>query len=69
MTKHPRVLIAVCAHAIFFCYGNIALIVEMPIHFGEKFNFDAQQIGLQFIAIIIGCILGEQLSGPLSDWS
>lgn len=64
----PRVLIAACAHAITFCYGNIAIIVEMPIAFGEKFHFNAQQIGLQFIAIIIGCVLGEQVSGPMSDW-
>ncbi|PYI02452.1 MFS multidrug transporter [Aspergillus sclerotiicarbonarius CBS 121057] len=67
-TRFPRVLIPACAHAIVFCYGNIALIVEMPIAFGEKFDFDSQQIGLQFIAIIIGCLLGEQLSGPMSDW-
>ena len=68
LAQYPRVLIAACAHAITFCYGNIALIVEMPIAFGEKFHFDAQQIGLQFIAIIIGCVLGEQVSGPMSDW-
>jgi MFS family permease len=68
MFKYPRVLIAACAHAVTFCYGNIALIVEMPIVFGERFNFDAQQIGLQFIAIIVGCVLGEQVSGPMSDW-
>ncbi|KAJ5666577.1 hypothetical protein N7462_010986, partial [Penicillium macrosclerotiorum] len=68
LAKYPRVLIAAFAHAITFCYGNIALIVEMPIAFGEKFHFDAQQIGLQFIAIIIGCVLGEQVSGPASDW-
>ncbi|KAJ6116225.1 hypothetical protein N7512_005950 [Penicillium capsulatum] len=68
LVQHPRVLIAACAHAITFCYGNIALIVEMPIAFGQKFHFDAQQIGLQFIAIIIGCVLGEQISGPMSDW-
>ncbi|GKZ24111.1 hypothetical protein AbraCBS73388_010729 [Aspergillus brasiliensis] len=66
-TRLPRVLIPACAHSIVFCYGNIALIVEMPIVFGEKFDFDSQQIGLQFIAIIIGCVLGEQLSGPISD--
>lgn len=67
-SKYPRVIIPAVAHSIVFCYANIALIVEMPIVFGEKFHFDAQQIGLQFIAIIIGCVLGEQLSGPLSDW-
>ncbi|KAJ5725005.1 uncharacterized protein N7483_006362 [Penicillium malachiteum] len=68
LAKSPRILVTACAHAITFCYGNIALIVEMPIAFGEKFNFSAQQIGLQFIAIIIGCVLGEQVSGPGSDW-
>ncbi|KAJ5712151.1 hypothetical protein N7488_006307 [Penicillium malachiteum] len=68
LAKSPRVLVTACAHAITFCYGNIALIVEMPIAFGEKFNFNAQKIGLQFIAIIIGCVLGEQISGPGSDW-
>lgn len=68
LVKYPRVVIATCAHAITFCYANISLIVEMPIATGEKFHFDAQQIGLQFIAILIGCVLGEQISGPMSDW-
>lgn len=68
MGRFPRVLIAACAHAVCFCYGNIAIVVEMPTAFGQKFDFDAQQIGLQYIAIIIGCVLGEQLSGPMSDW-
>ncbi|PYH96646.1 MFS general substrate transporter [Aspergillus ellipticus CBS 707.79] len=67
-TRLSRVLIPACAHAIVFCYGNIVLVVEMPIAFGKKFHFNAQQIGLQFVAIIIGCLLGEQLSGPMSDW-
>ncbi|KAL2849300.1 major facilitator superfamily domain-containing protein [Aspergillus pseudodeflectus] len=68
LSRHPRILIPAVAHAVVFCYANIALIVEMPIVFGEKFHFTAQQIGLQFIAIIIGCVLGEQVSGPVSDW-
>lgn len=67
-SKNPRVIIPTIAHSVAFCYGNIAIIVEMPIVFGQKFNFDAQQVGLQFIAIIIGCLLGEQLGGPTSDW-
>lgn len=68
LAQYPRVLIAACAHAITFCYANIAIIVEMPIAFGQRFHFNAQQIGLQFIAVIIGCVLGEQVSGPMSDW-
>lgn len=64
----PRVLVPSFSLAIAFCYGNIAIVVEMPTAFGQKFNFDAQQVGLQFIAVMIGCFLGEQLGGPLSDW-
>jgi MFS family permease len=65
--KYPKVLIPVIAYALCFCYANIALIVMMPISFGKKFGLDAQGIGLQFIALIIGSVLGEQVSGPLSD--
>ncbi|RHZ54239.1 uncharacterized protein CDV56_105690 [Aspergillus thermomutatus] len=68
LARYPRVLIPAIAHSIVFAYGNVALIVELPIVFGEKFHFSAQTIGLQYIAIIIGCFLGEQLSGPMSDW-
>ncbi|KAF9891815.1 hypothetical protein FE257_003299 [Aspergillus nanangensis] len=68
LAEYPRVLIPALAHAIIFCYGNIAIVVEMPIAVGEKFGLNAQQTGLQFIAVIIGSVLGEQLSGPLSDY-
>lgn len=63
-----RVLVATCAYAIVFCYSSVVLTVEMPQVMGEKFHLDAQQTGLQFIAIILGCGLGEILSGPLSDF-
>jgi hypothetical protein len=39
----------------------------MPIAFGEKFHLNPQQIGLQFLGLIIGSVLGEQISGPVSD--
>lgn len=67
MSRFPRVLIPALAHGIAFCYGNIAIVVEMPTAFGQKFDFGPQQIGLQYIAVVIGCVLGEQLSGPMSD--
>ncbi|KAJ5695215.1 hypothetical protein N7455_001882 [Penicillium solitum] len=68
LAQYPRVVVAAFAHAICFCYANVALSVEMPAVFGSKFGFDSQQIGLQFIPVIIGCVLGEQLSGPMCDW-
>jgi MFS family permease len=67
LSTNLRILIPITSYALVFCYANIALIVEMPIAIGEKFHLTAQQTGLQFIALIIGSVLGEQLSGPISD--
>ncbi|KAJ5169767.1 uncharacterized protein N7500_002550 [Penicillium coprophilum] len=68
IAKNPRILIAALATAITFCYANIVFVVEMPLTFGEKFHLNAQQTGLQFIPIIIGCVIGEQIGGPMSDY-
>lgn len=64
----PQILVVALATAITFCYANIVFVVEMPVSFGEKFGLDSQQIGLQFISVIIGCLIGEQLGGPMSDY-
>lgn len=66
--RFPRILIPGVAYGIEFAYANIAIIISTPLIFGEKFHFNAQQIGYQFVAIIIGSVIGEQLSGPMSDW-
>ncbi|KAF9885477.1 hypothetical protein FE257_012913 [Aspergillus nanangensis] len=68
LARNLEILIPGLAYAFTFCYATVAISVEMPTVFGEKFNLNAQQIGLQFIALIIGCILGDQLSGPCSDF-
>ncbi|EEP76552.1 predicted protein [Uncinocarpus reesii 1704] len=67
LCRFPRILVPSLAYAITFAYANIVIVVEMPTAFGKKFNFNAQQIGYQFVAIIIGCVLGEQISGRMSD--
>ena len=67
LIRHVDVLIPACSYAIAFCYANIVIIVEMPAAIGEKFKLDAQQTGLQFIAVIVGCVLGEQGAKPLSN--
>lgn len=41
MCKHLKIVILACSYALVFCYANIAIIVEMPIIFGEKFELDA----------------------------
>jgi MFS family permease len=68
LTKLPAVVIPSCAYAIVFCYAGIAILIEMPTAIGRLFGLDAQQTGLQFLAMLIGSILGEQFSGPCSDY-
>jgi len=50
-----------------FLFGSVLITVELPQLFGRKFGFNAQQLGLQFLGIIIGSVIGEQLGGVLSD--
>lgn len=40
----------------------------MTISFGEMSHLNAQQTGIQFISTVIGCVIGEQLAGPMSDY-
>jgi hypothetical protein len=51
-----------------FLFGSVLITVELPQLFGMKFGFNAQQLGLQFLGIIIGSVIGEQLGGSLSDY-
>lgn len=67
MVKHASVVIPTCAYSMIFLFGSILITVEIPQLFQEKFDFNSQQLGLQFIGIIIGSIIGEQLGGVLSD--
>jgi len=50
-----------------FLFGSVLITVELPQLFAMKFGFNAQQLGLQFLGIIIGSVIGEQLGGILSD--
>lgn len=66
--KNLKVLIPAIAYAITFTYANVACGVELTSLFHEKFGFNPQQIGIQFISLILGCILGEQIGGWVSDY-
>lgn len=67
MVKYASVVIPACAYSMVFLFGSILITVEIPQLFQEQFGFNAQQLGLQFIGIIVGSIIGEQLGGVLSD--
>ncbi|KAM0545775.1 hypothetical protein ACHAPJ_011199 [Fusarium lateritium] len=51
-----------------FLFCNTLIAVEIPHLFGEKFGFNSQQLGLQFIGMIVGHDLGEPIGGALSEY-
>jgi MFS family permease len=65
---YPNILIPTIAYSIIFNFSSVLLTVEIPQLFTPKFHFNAQQIGLQFIGMIIGSVLGEQIGGRGSDF-
>lgn len=50
-----------------FGFASVMVTVEIPQLFGEKFGFNTQQLGLQFLGTIIGSLVGEILGGFSSD--
>lgn len=68
MGRHLCVLIPACAYAMIFLFGSVFITVEVPQLFAQKFHFNTQQLGLQFLGVIIGSVIGEQIGGNLSDW-
>lgn len=67
MYAKPTATIPAVAYGIIFLFANVMISVEMPQVFVPKFGFNAQQLGLQFIGIIIGSVIGEQVGGLTSD--
>jgi hypothetical protein len=68
MAKHPSILIPACAYAMVFLFGSVLATVEVPQLLQEKFELNAEQLGLQFLGVIIGSVIGEQMGGVLSDF-
>ena len=64
----PAIFIPAAAYSIIFGFCSVLLTVEIPQIFIPKWSFDPEQIGLQFLSLIIGSIIGEQLSGRGSDY-
>ncbi|KAJ6150721.1 hypothetical protein N7470_007315 [Penicillium chermesinum] len=63
----PCVIIPAAAYAMVFLWGGIMLTIQTSQIFPEQFGFNTQQVGLQFLGIIIGSVLGEQIGGLISD--
>lgn len=70
LTLFNRVTVVVpaIAYAMVFVFSAVLTTVEIPQLLQEKFALSTQGVGLQFLPIMIGSILGEQAGGPLSDF-
>lgn len=64
---NPNILISSVAAMFVFAFGNIVFIVETPLIFSQLFNFDSQQLALQYIPMVIGYVIGEFFGGKCSD--
>lgn len=60
-------MIPAAAYAMVFLFGNILPAIAVPQLLQPKFNLNNEQLGLQFLGLIIGAIVGEQFGGSLSD--
>ncbi|KAJ4298216.1 hypothetical protein N0V90_006115 [Kalmusia sp. IMI 367209] len=67
MAMYPCVMIPAVAYAMVFLFASVLVTVEIPQLFGEKFHLNPAQIGLQFLGLIIGSLIGEQIGGRTSD--
>ena len=64
---YPSIVVPTIAYSVVFIFAGVFATVEVPQIFAPRFHFNPQEIGLQFIGIIIGSMLGEMLGGYGSD--
>lgn len=67
MLADYRVLIATIAYSITFNFTLVLPAVEIPAIYTPLFHLNPQQIGLNFLSLLVGCTLGEIVGGPISD--
>lgn len=67
MLVRPSVLIPACAYAMTFCVASPGISIIIPTAYIKIYGLNTQQVGLQFIAVLVGAIVGEQFGGLLSD--
>lgn len=67
LAARPRAALPALAYSTAFLFGSVLTTVEIPTLLGQKFGLDAEEVGLQFVGVVIGTLLGEQVGGTLSD--
>lgn len=63
----PCAVLPALAYSTVFLFGSVLITIEIPQLFESKFDLNTEQVGLQFIGVIVGSLLGEQVGGALSD--
>lgn len=67
MAVLPCAVLPAIAYSTVFLFGSVLITIEIPQLFESKFELNTEQVGLQFIGVILGSLLGEQVGGALSD--
>ncbi|KAH7159208.1 major facilitator superfamily domain-containing protein [Fusarium sp. MPI-SDFR-AT-0072] len=62
-----NVVIAAVSYSTAFLWGSVTTTFEIPQIFPETYGFNNQQVGLQYIGIILGTLIGEFAGGFFSD--
>jgi multidrug resistance protein len=65
--RYTSIWIPTVAYSIVFGFCSVLLTVEIPQLLIPKFGLNPQQLGLQFLGIMVGLIIGEQFGGRISD--
>ncbi|KAL5588307.1 hypothetical protein FOBRF1_014835 [Fusarium oxysporum] len=62
-----NVVIAAVSYSTAFLWGSVTTTFEIPQIFPEAYGFNNQQVGLQYMGIILGTLIGEFAGGFFSD--
>ncbi|KAL1587358.1 hypothetical protein WHR41_03839 [Cladosporium halotolerans] len=65
--RYSSIWVPTIAYSIVFGFCSVLLTVEIPQLFLPKFELNPQELGLQFLGILIGLVIGEQVGGRISD--
>lgn len=63
-----RVAVPAASHAMTFLFCSVMTTVEIPQLFAEKFHFGPQALGLQFLGLMVGSLVGEALGTTASAY-
>jgi hypothetical protein len=66
---YTSVFIPTLACSIVFDFASVLMTVEIPEIFGSKFDFNPQQIGLQFLGLIVRYVCVVDQCNGFADWS